>query len=206
MAQTGSQQKKASLDAAPVAVETEKPETIVALGKETKPTAASMPVNRVSYGLSVGSSFGRGFGATFIEPSVRYQVSERFRVFGSFTYMNVMSQQMAVQTPEGNTMLQHAGPSSHYMMNAGVDYLVNDRLVLSGSVWRDFSNMPMPAQNRMYNGLFQPSRNGADFRATYKITDNLSITGGVRYSDGGSLMQSPFYGPGFSGYRSSSPW
>ncbi|QCR23258.1 hypothetical protein [Pontibacter sp. SGAir0037] len=203
LAQQATPPVKASLDAAPATVEQATTETLPVTRETESTPAATLPLNRFSYGLSLGSSFGSGFGATFAEPSVRHQVSDRFRVFGSFTYMNVMSQQYTMHSPEGGTVVANSGPSNHYIVNAGVDYLASDRLILSGSVWKDFSNVPAP--NPLYNGLFQPSRQGADFRATYKITENLSVTGGVRYSNGGSPMQG-LYGPGLGGYRSSAWW
>lgn len=163
----------------------------------------SMPANRMSYGLSAGASFGSGFGATYLEPTVRYQVSPRLRVFGSMTYMNVMSQQYTASTLEGGTIMRRTSPSSHYIVNAGADYLVNDRLILSGSVWKDFSNVP--AQNPAYTNFMTPGRQAMDFRATYKITDHFSVTGGMRYTDGASPFYSPFHSPGF-GNRGSAFW
>ena len=44
---------------------------------------------------------------------------------------------------------------------------------------------------------------GADFQATYKITDNLSVSGGLRYTNGASPYASPFYNPGFGHYPGS---
>lgn len=198
MAQSGERQTKPSLDAAPVPAEKEKTKTILTQEQQAKPTALLPAPSRFSYGLSLGSSFGTGFGATYVEPSVRYQVNDRFKVFGSLTYLNMMPQQYLVNSAEGGGILRHTSGSNHYIANAGVDYLASDRLILSGSVWRDFSNVP--AQSRLYNGLFQPLRSGADFRATYKITENISVSGGVRYSNGGAPMgigPGPYYG----GYR-----
>lgn len=156
-----------------------------------------MPSNRFSYSLSAGASFGSGFGATFLEPTVRYQLNPRLRVFSSLTYMSVMSSQYTVPTAEGGTMLQRTSPTNHYIAHVGADYLVNDRLILSGSVWKDFSNVP--AQNAAYMNFMTPGRQGMDFRATYKITDHFSVTGGMRYSNGASPFYGPFHNPGFGG-------
>ncbi|MBD1396916.1 hypothetical protein H9Q13_07045 [Pontibacter sp. JH31] len=185
IAQTSEGQQKASLEAAPTPALQEQP----APQAESKPSMLVMPSNRISYSLSAGASFGNGFGATYLEPTVRYQVSPRLRVFSSMTYLSVMSQQYTDVTPEGGTIMRRTSPSSHFIMHAGADYLVNNRLILSGSVWKDFSNIP--AQNPAYSNFMTPGRQGMDFRATYKITDHFSVTGGMRYSDGAS----PFYGP-----------
>nr|WP_255749374.1 hypothetical protein [Pontibacter liquoris] len=194
MAQAG----KPALDAAPVPTATEAPATLAA----PAPTVAAVKPKPAwqgpafSYGLSAGASFSRGFGgATYIAPSVRYQVSNRFRVRAGMTYVNVLPYTSQLASAEGNTIVYRNNGGSHYIMNAGVDYLASDRLILSGNIWRDFSNMP---QNRY--DLYSPGRLGADFRATYKVTENFSVTGGIRYSDGASPFASPFYNPGFGSY------
>ncbi|MDX5418674.1 MAG: hypothetical protein LPK09_05615 [Hymenobacteraceae bacterium] len=189
LAQTSEGQQKASLNAAPTPVLQEQP------APQAEPTTSmlSMPTNRISYGLSAGATFGNGFGATYLEPSVRYQLSPRLRVFSSLTYMSVMSQQYTDVSPEGGTIMRRTSPSSHYIMHVGADYLVNDRLILSGSVWKDFSNVP--TQNPSYMNFMTPGRQGMDFRATYKITDHFSVTGGMRYSNGASPIYGPFSHP-----------
>ena len=149
----------------------------------------------MSYSMSMGASFSNGFGsATYVEPSVRYQVSNRFRVNASVSYVNVMPYTSSAVGPEGTTMLYRNSGGSHYIGSVGVDYLASDRLILSGNIWRDFSNLPT---NSLNYSLYSPGRMGADFRATYKITENFSVTGGVRYTDGASPFYSPFYSPGF---------
>ncbi len=152
----------------------------------------------MSYGLSAGTSISNWGGASYLEPSARYQITDRFRGFASFTYMNVMPQQFSSTTPEGGTMMRRTSGSSHYMVNVGGEYLVSERLLVSGSFWKDLSNQA--GQNHLYNNFMSPGRQGMDFRATYKITPNISVTGGIRYSEGGSPFHN-MYGPGFGGYQ-----
>lgn len=92
-------------------------------------------------------------------------------------------------------MVYRNNGGSHYIMSAGVDYLASNRLILSGNIWRDFSNMPQNSYNP-----YSPGRLGADLRATYKITENFSVTGGIRYSDGASPFGNPYYNPGYSSF------
>ncbi len=162
-----------------------------------------MPTNRFSYAMSAGAMFGSGFGASYLEPTVRYNLNPRLRVFGSMTYMSVFSGQYAAPTAEGGTTMMRTSPSNHFIGHVGADYLVNDRLMLSGSVWKDFSNIP--AHNPAYMNMMTPGRQGLDMRATYKITDHVSITGGMRYTNGASPLFSPFYNPGF-GSRGGAFW
>lgn len=201
MAQTAEGQQKASLEAAPAPTLVEQPAPAPQV--EQKPAKPGMPVNRMSYGLSAGASFGSGFGATYLEPTVRYQLNPRLRVFSSLTYMSVLPGQYPVTTAEGGTTMMRTSPSNHFIAHVGADYLVNDRLILSGSVWRDFSNIP--AQNPAYMNFMTPGKQGMDFRATYKITENFSVTGGMRYSNGLSPLYGSFPMSGF-GSRGGGFW
>ncbi|PVY43065.1 hypothetical protein C8E01_102242 [Pontibacter virosus] len=187
MAQTS---QKASLEAAPAPALQEQPTPATA---EEKPSKFEMPAKRLSYSLAAGASFGSGFGATYLEPTVRYHLNPRLRVFSSLTYMSVMPGQYSMPTGDGGTALMRTSPSNHYIAHVGADYLVNDRLILSGSVWKDFSNIP--AQNPAYMNFMNPGRQGMDFRATYKITEHFSVTGAMRYSNGASPFYSPFQHP-----------
>lgn len=99
--------------------------------------------------------------------------------------------------------MMRTSPSNHYIAHVGADYLVNDRLILSGSMWKDFSNIP--AQNPAFMNMMTPGRQGLDFRATYKLTEHVSVTGGMRYTNGLSPLHGTFHNPGFGG-RSGAFW
>ncbi|OKL40515.1 hypothetical protein A3841_15710 [Pontibacter flavimaris] len=144
----------------------------------------------------MGASISNGFGsATYVEPSVRYQVSNRFRVNTSLAYVHTSGYNLPLTGPEGNTVVYRNGGGSHYMASVGVDYLASDRLILSGNIWRDFSNVPANQFNN--NSFYSPGRMGADFKATYKITEHFSVTGGIRYTDGASPYGNHFYSPAY---------
>jgi hypothetical protein len=193
------QDVKPSLEPAPVPTETNTdPVTRAETAEAVKPAKPAWQGPKLSYGLNLGASFSNGFGsATFVEPSVRYQVSSRFRVNTSLAYIHTTPFNTAVAGPEGTTVLYRNGGGSHYIASVGVDYLASERLILSGNIWRDFSNMP---SNQLNNSFYSPGRMGADFRATYKITEHLSVTGGIRYTDGASPYGNPYYAPYGSRY------
>ncbi|RIJ43214.1 hypothetical protein D1627_02990 [Pontibacter oryzae] len=182
---------KPSLDAAPV------PDSTVAAPAASAPQeAAQKPAwtgPKLSYSLNMGASFSNGYGsASFIEPSVRYQVSNRFRLTTSLAYIRTTPYSTSVAGQEGTTVLYRNNGGNHYIASVGVDYLASERLILSGNIWRDFSNIPADQFNAGFNS---PGRMGADFRATYKITENFSVTGGIRYTDGASPYSNPHYSP-----------
>lgn len=164
---------------------------------DIKPGADALPATpRLNYSLNLGASYNSYFGtSTYIQPTARYQVTDRFRGYASVTFVNTMPQNFAVVTPEGGNMMRRTNGNQQYIVSAGGEYLVNDRLILSGNVWKDFSAMPQ--QPGAYNNFNYMGRQGADFSATYKITSNFSVTGAVRYADGASPYYSPFYNPGF---------
>lgn len=189
------QDVKPSLESAPVPTESMTPPVATATQESAKAEKPAWQGPKLSYGLNMGASFSNGFGsATFVEPSVRYQVSSRFRVNTSLAYIHTTPFNTAVAGPEGTTVLYRNGGGSHYIASVGVDYLASERLILSGNIWRDFSNMP---SNQFNNSFYSPGRMGADFRATYKITENLSVTGGIRYTDGASPYGNQFYSPAY---------
>lgn len=194
--QSMAQDVKPSLEAAPVPTETSKaPVAATATQEFTKNEKPAWQGPKLSYSLNMGASFSNGFdSATFVEPSVRYQVSNRFRVNTSLAYVHTSGYNLPVTGPEGTTVVYRNSGGSHYIASVGVDYLASDRLILSGNVWRDFSNLP---SSSFGNSYYNAGRMGADFRATYKITENLSVTGGIRYTDGASPYGNQFYSPAY---------
>lgn len=196
--QAMAQEVKPSLDAAPVPTATSAAPAALTESAPVVDEKPSWSGPKLSYGFNMGASFSSGFGsATYVEPSVRYQVSNRFRVNAGLTYMYVTPHNAAVASPEGNTVVYRNNGGSHYIASVGVDYLASDRLMLSGNIWRDFSNVPT---NGFNSGFYNPGRMGADFQATYKITENFTVTGGIRYTEGASPFGNPYYSPFAPGF------
>ena len=148
---------------------------------------------KISYGLSAGTQFSRVLGTTtFLEPSVMFPVTKRFSGFAS---LNMVTSFGANAYLYGNDAFgANYAPmrNQRFILNAGGNYLVNDRLNLTGSVWRDFSKSPMPAHLNLY---MPGGTNGMSFRANYKVTENFSVSGGFRYSNGNSY-NNMWYNPG----------
>ena len=150
---------------------------------------------RLSYTLSMGASYNSHFGAsTFVQPTARYQVTDRFRGYASFTYVSSLPRNYAFTTEEG-TIVRRSQGNSQYIVSVGGDYLVNDKLILSGNVWKDLSNMPQ--ELGAYTNYNYMGHQGADFSATYKISDKFSVSGAIRYTDGASPYYNPYYNSGF---------
>ncbi|RDC64444.1 hypothetical protein [Adhaeribacter pallidiroseus] len=159
---------------------------------EAQESMVIKPVRKINYGLSMGTQFSPLFGtATYLEPSVLFPVTKRFSGFASVSmisafnnYPNRFGQEAGVG-PMANRWNQH------YILHAGGNYMVNDRLNLTGSVWRDLSKNRLSAP---VNLLMPGGTNGMSIRASYKVTDNFSVSGGLRYSNG-NAYQNSWYNP-----------
>ncbi|WP_157433385.1 hypothetical protein [Adhaeribacter aquaticus] len=148
---------------------------------------------KLHYGLSMGSQFSRFGSAFYMQPSVMFPVNKRFQ---AFTSLNIITAYGTNHNGFYGEASNGGAPirNQHYIVNVGGNYLVNDRLNITGSIWRDLSKMPM--QNNTVN-LFSPmGSSGMQFRAHYKVTENFSISGGIRYSDGNGYNN--LYYPGFN--------
>lgn len=168
---------------------------------EPEETAASAPrlaaphTPSLRFGLNAGTMFaGRMGGASYLEPTAFYDLSNRLRVFGSMTYLRLMrpgfwggetNGPLSVGTQANNRVL----------LQVGGQYDANERLTLTGSVWRDMSALPSSYQP--YRHPLAPGGNGMSFRADLKISDHFSVSGGVRYGNGN---RGDFYHPMLSPY------
>lgn len=162
------------------------------------------PVPRVSYGLTAGAFGGTlGYGS-YLEPRINYQLTPRFLVFGSL---------MAVQhwgSTSFNSHFQGEGvsnqfssaPNRQFLFHVGGAYAMTDKLTLSGSVWKDLSSngAPLRALSSPYS-LYRYPQQGYNFQAHYKVSENVTISGGVRSGNGYSQGM---YGNPMGGYYS--PW
>lgn len=188
----------AQISEAPVAELSSAPPALAPAAQTTPPTQASddpeIKLNRkVRYGLSAGTQFSRLFGtATYLEPSVLFPVTKRFSGFASVNLVTSFGPNRNMfGTPEGDGHYARLS-NQRVILNAGGNYMVNDRLNLTGSVWRDLSKTPMPAG---VNLLMPGGTNGMSLRANYKVSEHFSVSGGFRYSNG-NAYQSGWYNPG----------
>lgn len=160
---------------------------------EPEKTTTIMPKRKLSYGLSAGTQYSRLYGATsYLEPSVMFPVTKRFSGFASLSFVNSFGPNPGFYNSETAGLNRSAFSNQRYILNAGGNYVVNERLNLTGSVWRDFSKNPLPAALNVFN---PGGTSGVIMRANYKITDNLSVSGGFRVSNGNGY-NGMWYNPG----------
>ncbi|WP_146153669.1 hypothetical protein [Adhaeribacter arboris] len=153
---------------------------------------AGKPVRKISYSMSAGAQFSPGWGsATYLEPSVSIPITKRFSGFASLNLISTYGMGYNWLGRENTTATFTPLRNQHLILHAGGNYRVTDRLRFTGSVWRDLSKntMPTPVNRYMPGGT-----NGMMFRAHYKVSDNFSISGGLRYSNG-NTYQNSWYNP-----------
>ncbi|WP_261990312.1 hypothetical protein [Hymenobacter sp. BT188] len=149
---------------------------------EVAPTTPSLLRSRVSYNLSAGATFAGRFGsATYLSPTASYQVNNRLRLFTGLTYLRVLPGSVYARSSD-NVLATTPMVTNHYLVQAGAEYALSPRVSLTGTAWRDFSNLPPAPGIRGFSDGNMGS--GFNMRADYKITENISVSGGVRYSTG----------------------
>lgn len=151
--------------------------------------------SRVSYNLSAGATFAGRFGsATYLSPTATYQATNRLRLFTGLMYMRAYPGTFYAPTSD-NPMAATPMATNHYLVQAGAEYALSPRVSLTGTAWRDFSNLPPAPGIRGFSGGNMGS--GVNVRADYHITENISVSGGVRYSTGAAPGYGMGMGPGY---------
>ena len=152
-----------------------------------------------SYSLQAGASFAGRYGsAAYLSPTVSLPLTRRFSVFGGLTYLRTMPGMMAAPRAENGSFNQLG--TNHYLLQGGGQYAVSPRLLLTGSAWKDLTPAGLPGVNP-YAGFGGNLGQGVNLRADYHITENFSVSGGVRVSNGATAYPGSPYGNSYG-----SPW
>jgi hypothetical protein len=156
---------------------------------------------RTSFSLNAGAMFAGRFGsASYISPTMAYQVTRRFSVFGGAMFLRTTpGVAYGYPGPEGVAY----GPSragyygtNRMLIQGGGQYALSPRLTLTGSAWKDLT--PGGYNVNPYAGFGGNLGSGVNLRADYHITENFSVSGGLRMSNGTPAYPgySPMYSPG----------
>jgi len=153
---------------------------------------------KINYHLSLGSEFTSisGFGSalnTYVTPSFSYNLSKRFSIGGGISiiqtnYFNVRSW---YQNEQPNST---SGNFTSGMIFVNGQYLVNDRLTISGSAYKQFPITKDPLPYNPFNPVSARGAQGVDFNIGYRIGEHMYIQAGFRYSE----RQNPYYNDPFN--------
>lgn len=150
------------------------------------------------YHLEAGATFAGRYGsATYLSPTVSLPLTKRFSVFGGVTYLRTTPG--LAYAPFGEAGRAFPMATNHYLIQGGGQYAVSPRLTLTGSAWKDLTPTNGFTVNP-YAGFGGNLGTGVNLRADYHITENFSVSGGVRVSNGAAAYPggaySPLFGPG----------
>jgi len=153
---------------------------------------------KFNYNLTLGSEFTSisGYGSalnTYVTPRVSYNVNKRLSIGGGISviqtnYFNAKSYYQNEQP------FSTSGNFTSGMIFVNGQYLVNDRLTISGSAYKQFPISKDPLPYNPFNPVSSKGAQGVDFNIGYRIGNHMYIQAGFRYSEG----QNPFYANPFS--------
>lgn len=134
------------------------------------------------FSLGLGSQFSRYGHAAYVQPTMVLPISPRFRAFAGLQVLNTFGPAFYPTGAENNLAGARSAHQVSYLAVAGGQYDVNEKLTLTGSIWRDFAGAGSPNRQLM-NPYFATGSSGLSFRAHFKINDQLSVSGGMRYGN-----------------------
>ena len=167
---------------------------------------SSLP--RIRYSINIGTSFSTGgfYGNTiqsWVAPEINYRVSDKLDLrFGVVASNNYMTNPISYNTTaEG---VNNSASWFNYMVYAGGTYYVNENLVISGTIMKNFDQTPewigfSPNYNQDFESL--------SMSFSYRISDAFHIGADFRINRGGNpYMYNPTQPFGFQPYPMRPMW
>lgn len=162
----------------------------------SSPTLPGVLGPRQSFRVNAGfMTMGRFGSASYVSPEVAYKLTNRLTVFTGLTYMR-LTPGLGTRTAVADGAPRAFSGTNQYLVQVGAQYAVSPRLALTGTAWKDLSRaVPGGPIVNPYAGFGGSMGSGMSLRADYLITENLSVSGGIRVSNGQSGAY-PGYAPG----------
>jgi hypothetical protein len=170
-----------ALETAPPALAA--PEVKAETAAENTAPAPAAFVRKPHFSLSMGSQFSRFGQASYLQPSVALPLTRRFQAFASVQFLHSFGPGFYQTGAETGSLALRSRSQQSSVVMVGGNYAVNEKLNLTGSIWRDLANPRGLAAYPLHP--FSPAgTQGMSLRAHYKINDRLSVSGGIRYGNG----------------------
>lgn len=179
---------------------TEDPDQVVmpaSSGIDTVAVRNDVKPKRLTTGLDVGTSFSYSrynfFGPSYyIAPHLTYQLTPRFLLSSGVTLERSTFYPLYEHSSADKGIL----PMTRTFLYARGSYLVNDRLTVSGTVYKTINDVPRLTK---YSAPMKYNYQGASLDLQYKVTKSISFGVHVRtqsgYNNGyyypGSYLMSP---------------
>lgn len=143
--------------------------------------------NRMNYNVSLGSQFSsmNGYGSAFtswVTPSLTYRISPKFTLGGglSISTTNYLNTRTWGQT-ESNGFTGNFTTATLFVNGS---WLVNDRITIFGSAFKQFPITSDPLPYNPFNPVSRKGAQGVNFSIDYKIAEGFHLQAGFRYSEG----------------------
>ena len=153
---------------------------------------------KLNYNFTLGSEFTSisGLGSalnTCVTPRFSYNLNKRFSIGGGISiiqtnYFNAKSFFRNEQNPNSN------GNFTSTLIFIDGQYIVNKRLTIYGSAYKQFPISHDPLPYNPFNPVSSRGAQGMNFNVGYKIGEHMLIQAGFRYSEG----VNPYYADPFN--------
>jgi hypothetical protein len=159
----------------------------------------------IGFSMQAGTSFGSNFHGkssfgTFVSPALAYNISTRFRLKAGVTVFNNFGDPYYAGYDNYYSPVMSSGTTTSVFVQG--DYLLNNKLMISGAVYKDFSTFNAHVTDPR---LKTPESQGMILNLNYRPTSNFEINASFEYGNGNrSMFHDPFYRNGM--FPGSSPW
>lgn len=150
---------------------------------------------QIGTGVSTNFKGNTSFG-TYVSPALAYNVSSRFRIkTGVMVLQNFGDPYFAGYDGYYSPVINPGTTTSLFIQG---DYLLSNKLMLSGAVYKDFNTFNANAVDPNYK---MPETQGVILNLNYKPASFFEFNVSMEYGNGNhSMLQSPFnYGGMFPG-------
>lgn len=152
-------------------------------------------------GIEAGTVFGTGFGnggyfGTYVSPHISYPLQPRINISTGIMISNYFGGNYLNPSVEGFNSYP-SGNVLHTLIYVGGSYNLNERLTLSGTVYKEFSLLNNESEISEQNNF---DYKGFIMGIDYKVGKNMYIRGEIEISDSPyrrQMYQSTFPGSGF---------
>jgi hypothetical protein len=159
----------------------------------------------IGFSLQAGTGFAGNFKgnssfSTYVSPALAYNVSTRFRLKAGVTVFNNFGDPYYAGYDYYYSPVMNSGTTTSVFVQG--DYLLSNKLMLSGTLYKDFSNFnPNVSDPR----LKAPESQGMILNLNYRPTNYFEINASFGYGNGNrSVFNDPFYHN--SMFPGDSPW
>jgi hypothetical protein len=155
----------------------------------------------VQLGSGISSNFhGKSSFSTYVSPALAYNVSNHFRLKAGVTVFNNFGDPYYAGYDNYYSPVINSGTTTSVFIEG--DYLLSNKLMLSGAVYKDFSSFNARITDPR---LKMPESQGVMLNLNYRPTEHFEINASFDYGTGNrSAFHDPFYRNGM--FPGSSPW